>query len=314
MAGVKDYFSFSKRERTGAIVLIILIVVVFLLPEFYPVPKVFMDANSVALKKQSAEWKGINSDSSSRVRETGSDERNTIHYEPSDDYQKKASLFYFDPNMISEDGWKKLGISDRTVKTIKTYISKGGSFRKAEDIGKIYGLRPGQFEQLLPFVRIEKRNDPKPEKPHEGRIPHYNNADEIRTLSIIDINAADTSMLIALPGIGSKLANRIVSFRSKLGGFYSVDQVREIYGLQDSIFQKIKSFLQCNSSAIQKINVNTADAAALKNHPYIKWNIASAIVNYRSQHGEYKSVEDLLKIDILSTEILQKISPYLAVN
>ena len=62
--------------------------------------------------------------------------------------------------------------------------------------------------------------------------------------SIIDVNTADTSAFISLPGIGSKLAARIVTFREKLGGFYSVEQIGETYGLPDSTFQKIKQWLK----------------------------------------------------------------------
>jgi DNA uptake protein ComE-like DNA-binding protein len=128
---------------------------------------------------------------------------------------------------------------------------------------------------------------------------------------IIEINSADTSALISLPGIGSKLALRIINFRDKLGGFASVDQVGETYGLPDSTFQKVKSRLQCNSNSVRKFNINTVDINTLRTHPYIKWNIANAIVNYRQQHGNYKSLDDLKKIVIVNTEAFNKIAPYL---
>ncbi len=72
----------------------------------------------------------------------------------------------------------------------------------------------------------------------------------------IDINEADTTAFIALPGIGSKLAQRIINFRTKLGGFYSIDQVRETFGLPDSTFRKIQKQLTYHNSTIQKININ----------------------------------------------------------
>ena len=99
-----------------------------------------------------------------------------------------------------------------------------------------------------------------------------------------------------------------------VGGFYSVEQVAEVYGLPDSTFQMIKPLLSCDSSQIEKLDVNTADEAALKNHPYIKWNLARAIVNYRQQHGVYNSLDKLMQIDIISPGIFQKISPYLKVE
>jgi competence ComEA-like helix-hairpin-helix protein len=120
--------------------------------------------------------------------------------------------------------------------------------------------------------------------------------------------------LIALPGIGSKLANRIVTFRDKLGGFHSVEQVKEVYGIPDSTFKKIKLYLKCEGLGIKRININTADLETLKSHPYIKWNIANAIVSYRQQHGNYASSNDLLRIEIITAEVLQKLAPYLTTD
>ena len=102
---------------------------------------------------------------------------------------------------------------------------------------------------------------------------------------MVDVNTADTTAFVALPGIGSKLALRIVNFRDKLGGFYSVDQIAEIYGLPDSSFQRIKHLLKLDNPSIKKININTASKDEMKLHPYFKWNLANAIVEYRNQHG-----------------------------
>jgi len=120
--------------------------------------------------------------------------------------------------------------------------------------------------------------------------------------------------LIALPGIGSKLAARIINFRDKLGGFYSVKQVGETYGLPDSTFTKIMGSLQCNNAAVKQLNINTADANTLKQHPYIRWNLANVIVQYRSQHGNFKSVDDLQQIAVITPEIFEKVKAYIVVE
>lgn len=310
MAGIKEYFSFSKRERAGVLVLTALILGVYFLPAFFPTPKSVLDPKSVAeIREQMAALKKMEIDTQASVTSRQENEDYISNHESPDHGSKKIVLFDFDPNTLPPDGWKKLGISDRTVQTIGKYISKGGKFRKPEDIKKIFGLRNEQYEQLLPFVRIQNSDDKKP----GPNAPIYNSG-ITHFPAIVDINTADTSMLIALPGIGSRLANRILHFRDRLGGFYSTEQVRETFGLPDSTFQKIKPFLRCVNSNIQRININIADVDRLKNHPYIKWNVANAIVNYRQQHGNYLATEDLLKIDIIPPETLQKLIPYLVVD
>ncbi|HEX8461700.1 MAG TPA: helix-hairpin-helix domain-containing protein, partial [Segetibacter sp.] len=130
---------------------------------------------------------------------------------------------------------------------------------------------------------------------------------------IIDINTADSSAFISLPGIGSKLAARIINFRQKLGGFATVNQIAETYGLPDSTFQLVKTRMECNAAAVKKININTAEMSDLRTHPYIKWNIANAIVNYRMQHGNYKTIEDIKKIEIITPDVFNRIAPYLII-
>jgi competence ComEA-like helix-hairpin-helix protein len=126
----------------------------------------------------------------------------------------------------------------------------------------------------------------------------------------VDVNTADTTAFIALPGIGSKLAARIVNFRDKLGGFYSINQVAETYALPDSTFQKIRSRLVISSGPFRRMNINTATVDELKAHPYIKWNMANAIVQYRNQHGTYRALQDLRNIALVEEQWLDKVLPY----
>jgi competence protein ComEA len=315
MAGVREYFSFSKRERTGAVILIIVIGIVFLLPEFVPAPKRKVDANSVAeIRKQMDALQKTEPDSVTGIPSIGIHEDQLESSKSTYEFNPKPALFYFDPNTLTENGWKKLGVSPRAIQTIQNYISKGGQFRKPEDISRIYGLRKEMYERLLPYVRINTPSYEKGSNDKRYAGSQTTRGITIHTPAIIDINQADTSALIALPGIGSRLANRILHFRERLGGFYSVEQVKETYGLADSTFQKIKPFLKCSNNSIQQININTADESVLKQHPYIRWNIAHTIVSYRQQHGNYAAIEDILKIDIVSSEIFQKLAPYIRVN
>ena len=175
------------------------------------------------------------------------------------------------------------------------------------------------YERLLPYVQIKSETglehtgyEAKKEYPVADKRVYP--ATHFSSPGIIDINGADTTAFIALPGIGSKLAARIVNFRDKLGGFYEVQQVAETYGLPDSTFNKIRNLLQCNHPSVQQININTADANTLKQHPYIRWNLANAIVQYRAQHGNFTSVEDLQLVAIVTPEIWKKVSPYLVIQ
>lgn len=308
---IKDYFTFSKRERTGTIItMIVVVAALFLIPKIFHPPVTKIDRT--ALIKQIAELK-ITVDSSNSYKSYSRNDNESIdYYQPKNTFTKqvKGELFEFDPNTLSADGWKRLGIRDRTIQTIQKIISKGFKFRQPGDIAKIYGIRQDQAARLIPYVRITASNM---ETNINEAKPNFVNTYVSKKSApvIIDINEADSNELVALPGIGNKLASRIINFRNKLGGFVTVAQVGETYGLPDSTFQLIKKQLQCEHPKVNMMNINTADAKQLKAHPYMSWNIANAIVRYREQHGNYSSVADLQKIDIISPEFYQKINQYL---
>jgi DNA uptake protein ComE-like DNA-binding protein len=167
-------------------------------------------------------------------------------------------------------------------------------------------------QELMPYISIAaiKKDYPSlQDKPAQS--PTYPKKNSILP---VDINIADTTAFIALPGIGSKLSKRILGFREKLGGFYSIDQISETYNLPDSTFQKIKPYLVLNSKAIKKININSATLDQMKAHPYINYSIANSIITYRQQHGNYTDILELKKLMLVSDEFYSRASPYLSVE
>ncbi len=286
--GWKEYFVFTHRERWAIMVLILGMASVWGLHRLFPpqVKPLEIVWNTRLTSSAGAGLKGIPEDVKTWRRED----------------VKKSPKFYFDPNTASQKEWVSLGLTEKQARIILNYISKGGKFRKPEDLLKIYGLRKNQAEELVPFVRITgTATDIKPSEK------------KLQVREKIEINTATIEDLDKLPGIGLKLGDRILKFRDKLGGFYSVYQVAETFGLQDSVFKKIQPLLSCNGKVIQ-ININSVDKASLGLHPYFRGVTASAIINYRDQHGPFKSVEELKAVSVLTPEQFQKISPYLTVE
>ncbi|HEV8081264.1 MAG TPA: helix-hairpin-helix domain-containing protein [Chitinophagaceae bacterium] len=319
---LKEYLSFTKKERTGTFILLAIILICIFLPFVYPYFIHHKPIDHAQFDKEIAQLKiqQVDSSTDKKYNSKNFDENNyPNYYEPSEkNYYSKAKgeVFYFDPNTATVNDWQRLGVREKTAETIQKYLSKGGHFYKPEDIAKIWGLHKDDIERLLPYVRIESTqkqytNDYK----NFGAKPEYNNTSYKKPIvPNVEINFADTTAFIALPGIGSRLAQRIISFRDKLGGFYSIDQIRETYGLPDSTFIKIKPKLNLTNVSVKKININTATPDEMKSHPYIRYNIANAIVQYRKQHGNFSAVEDIKKIMIITDEIFNKASPYLTIN
>jgi DNA uptake protein ComE-like DNA-binding protein len=303
----KDYFSFSRRERTGIFALIALIVLAAIWPAYWPAPKEepVSPADKQALEELAAGIPLIKDDSGTTERPDKPLSKNKF----ADEAPAAGPMFYFDPNTATEAEWRSLGLRDKTIGTIGRYLAHGGRFKKAADISKVYGLRQADYERLLPWVKIKAASS---ERTNDYPYPKNERAADFKhTTAAIDINLADSAAWVALPGIGPALAGRILRFREKLGGFYAREQVGETWGLPDSVFQMIKPRLQCEHPVLRQLDINALDANTLRQHPYFRWNIANALVQYRNQHGPFASKEDLLRIALIDQVTLGKISPYL---
>ena len=312
---INDYFTFTRKERIGIFIVLALIAVVFFLPFF------FNERNAGKITKNDTAWmntiKAIDSAGDPNEKDLYENDATAYQFDKSKAYvpaNPAAALFPFDPNTLSATGWKQLGLRDKTVQTILNFRNKGGHFQKADDLQRIYGLSKSEYERLANYVNIRQPSEEKIPVSFVKNDASFNKNTARVLISSVDINTADTSAFISLPGIGSKLAARIVNFRNKLGGFYSIEQVAETFGLPDSTFQKIKLYLKTGDTTVNKIDINIASEDELKIHPYIKWQIANAIVAYRKEHGIFSNIEDLKKIMVITDDDYKKISRYVTLQ
>ena len=294
MKFLKDYLHFSRKDRIGALALVMLILLTYFIPYLIPGSSNSELKEATFLKiadsMEKASSPGLKSDHKSDFSDKGFN---------------NGAVFSFDPNVLDSAGWIRLGLKPSHIKTILHYRGKGGHFYKSEDLQKIWGLPHGFYDRVKSYIKI---SEVKTEK-------HF----EVKTkpvTRIIDINLADSAAFERLPLIGPVLSARIIKFRNKLGGFYSVEQIKETYGITDSTFAIIKPFLKVNNDGtkLNKVNINTGTKEQLRMHPYIKWNLANAIVEYRNQHGMYVQLSDLKKIPIITDDVYAKLMPYLTVQ
>lgn len=130
--------------------------------------------------------------------------------------------------------------------------------------------------------------------------------------AVLDINTADSADLEQLPGIGEKLSARIIKYRDKLGGYIDVQQLKEVYGMTDSNYLKCKGQLKVSANFRPlKIQVNRADYASLRKHPYIHHFFAKSLTAYIKAHERMLDSEALFEIGSLSKEEILKVLPYL---
>ena len=299
----KDFFVFSKKELNGLLVFAILLVSIALAPVIYSLfvpPQVYDHA---AFEKEIAAFMASAS------------KKETNRYRPFlreevENRELSGELFSFNPNNLSVSDWQRLGLSERQIKVIKNFEAKGGRFYKKEDLRKIYSIKASDYQRLEPFITI-----PENKNAYKSRYEKatYKKPDT-KSSVVVDLNSADSAQLENLSGIGPTFATRIIKYRNRLGGFCRKEQLKEIYGIDSVLYQKIVDRLVIHSASIKQIPINAATFEDFKKHPYLTYKQMNAIIQYRKQHGNYKSLDDLKPIAILNENVLNKIGPYLSFN
>lgn len=246
--------------------------------------------------------------------------------------KKKQKIFYypppryeaFNPNMIDSLKWIQFGVKPWTISTIMKYKSKGGKFYNCQDLSKVYNLPDSTFQELLPFCKIpdkkwnnqksysKRKNYSKKALPESKDSIWKKKPAKTYVPIVVDINTSDTSTLSKLYGIGSILAQRIAKYRRALGGFHSIEQLAEVYGVEQEVIDNNIEKLQL-SGTINKLNINSI-ADTLAKHPYISWPKAKIISNYRKQHGNFENITELKNIKALSDSLYIRLVPYLSLE
>ena len=236
--------------------------------------------------------------------------------------QKPPSLklVSFNPNSLSLDEWRQLGVPPSVARRIINYRSKAGDYRYKIDLKKIYGLTDSLFQRLYPYIDLPAERPPRksafPRKEsYARREPEASRPFHRKSYRItpFDLNQADTLQLEQIRGIGTRLSARIVLFRDRLGGFHQINQVNEVYGLPPEVVDSLRKYAFVQPDFVPNlILLNTVTYEELRAHPYISNQVARVIIAYREQHGPFQQVEDLRKIKLIDEELFQKVQPYLS--
>ena len=305
----KDFFYFSKSQRTGIVVLIVLIVLAiavnYSLKYFFPVKE--MDGKAFLTEVEAFKKSLVSRDSILKEKNKQEYEARYKKYPHFSPYKKTIpyTLFPFDPNSADSSAFVGLGLKPFMASNILKYRKKGGWFKTPDDFGKMYGISPEKLKELKPYISFYEKKLTKTDSLYLLKKEQKKNL-------IVELNSADTTVLMQVTGIGRGYAKGIVRFRQQTGGFVSVDQLSEIYGMKQENLDRIRPFCKVNQELVKKIKVNLASVQRLKGHPYLNFYQSKAIYDLRRKKGKLKNINDLKALSEFTPESLSKIEPYLS--
>jgi competence protein ComEA len=294
----KELFTFTSGEKKG--LLILTGIIVLLLVSLLLLPILFKESET-----SGSAW--IKELSQVDLKFDESTPSSTDSLLTDDEIMPGRELSEFDPNLATEKELRALGLVSWQIKIIEKFRQKGGRFRNSKDFGKIYGIGKAQFEILEPYIKIRSGSN--------SNITDTNQFNKLKKVAenrYIEINSCDSFQLGTMNGIGKSLAARIIKYRNRLGGFSSLEQLKEVYGFRQATFNRLLPGLRIDTNSITKLKINIIQYKELRMHPYISPFQAKAIIKYRELRGNLKDERDLLKNNLLDEVALAKIRPYLS--
>ena len=294
---------FSDRQYRGLLILlptaVVLVAIAVALELLRPAEQIELEQQSVQIKEQPAE-----------------------KIQPVEEVVK---LQKFNPNTYTYEQLREAGLPKEVAVGIVRWRSYGKVYRLKEDLALASGMTDSLYSVLKPYIIIDSEVAAKPkdyaaadgvkQKPKQQQSAQSGQVVEkveaVEQPSLLELNSADTTQLIAIKGIGSKSAAEIVKYRDLLGGYHSVEQILELKCITEQNYEKILQQICCDSCKISKIDINFATAKAVGRHPYVSRTALRKIFKQRQLKGGWSRIEDLVEDEILSEDEAKRLAPYL---
>ena len=286
-SSLKSTLKFSRSQRSGLFILLALVIAFQIIYFFSDFTK-----KEPSVVENKAQWLSMQApiDSLKKAQK---------EYVP--------KIYPFNPNFITDFKGYKLGMSVAEIDRLTEYRKTNRYVNSAKEFQEVTQVSDSLLNTIAPYFKF-----PDWVANRKRKNFYQTKTFEKKSKTIIDINAASAEDLKKVYGIGDGLSERILKEKQKLGGFVSMEQMKDIWGLSPEVVQSLnKDFTVAEIPKVTKININNATVKELSQFPYFRYALAKSIVTYRSMNGGIKSAEDLPKISGFPVDKIKIIALYL---
>lgn len=289
---IRSYFNFSKEQQKGVFLLfciIILLQLVCFLGDFSPVFKI---------NPEKQKWLSVESE----IKTMENHLKNEV-----------PKVYFFNPNFITDYKGYKIGMSIVELDRLHAFRKDNKYVNSAKEFQAVTGISDSLLAVISPYFKFPdwvKNKSSAQSMVYSNTKPEYFSKKE--KIVIKDINQVTQEDLIKINGIGEAISMRILKFKESLGGFVSMEQMNDVWGLSPEVIERLNANFKVGAlPVLKKIDVNNASVKELAQFPYFKYALAREIVMYRSMNGDIKNAADLTKIKGMSIDKATIIALYL---
>lgn len=288
----KSHFWYTKNQRNGILLLLIIIIFLQLILHFKNFDSQQMvDLSLPKITSYNKQLDSLKKKSSKK---------------------KKFKIYPFNPNYISDYKGYQLGMNVDEIDRLLAHREQRLYVNSAKEFQTITKISDSLLQKISPFFKfpewVQKKNNNKNNQ--QRYIPNSRiNVSEITT---VDINKATLKDFTAIEGVDEYISERIIKYRSKLQGFSFKEQLFEVWGLDELIANKILStFSIKNKPIIKKVNINTASFKEVLSNPYIDYELCIQIFDYKDEVAELQSISEIKNIEGFPIKKYNRIVLYL---
>ena len=289
---ISGYLIFSREQRKGIFVLFGIIIVLQML--------YFFGDFSMLVKEfpEKQKWLSLQSQIDSMKMEK----------------KESPKIYLFNPNFITDYKGYKLGMSVQEIDRLLAFRKENKYVNSAKEFQNVTQVSDSLLNAIAPLFKFpDWVNNKKQFKSYK----RYSNEAfaEKEKIVFIDINKATKEDLIKIYGIGEAIFLRILKQKENLGGFVSMEQMKDVWGLSPEVIENLNThFKVLVLPNFKKIDINNASLKELSQFSYFRYPLAKEIVTYRSMNGDIKNIEDLTKIKGFPVDKVKIIELYLVFN
>lgn len=289
----KGFLSYSKGQRIG----LLLLVLVILFLQFFFFQKDWQ--SSPVVSQEEKDWMAVQKeiDSQKQILKVA----------------KSPKMYPFNPNFISDFKGYKLGMQTDEIDRLQQFRASGRFVNSAEEFQEVTQISDSLLRVIAPFFKFpDWVKNKKSNWKHFSSSSYTPKEKKIKEIVVKDINVATKEDFMAIFGIGDAISERILKQRAIFGGFISMEQMEDVWGLTPEVIYELnKNFKVITAPTIVKIDINNASTKELMKLPYFRYTLAREIILYRSMNGRIQSAEDLTKIKGFPVEKVKIIALYL---